>query len=127
MAKVLREEIALFYPELADRPFDFTRMCYYSDTTDGHWLIDYHPVIPSLMIASGGSGHAYKFLPVIGELIHARLENRLDPMWTKKWAVEGRLSGSADKGRGGGQRRVLKLDDLAGVKEVPRFKKDAKL
>lgn len=93
-------------------------MCYYSDTPDGHWLIDYHPSISSLLIASGGSGHAYKFLPVIGEMIHARLENRLEAHWTRKWAIGARDGGEADKGRGGGGRRKLDLNDLAGVDEV---------
>lgn len=99
-------------------------MCYYSDSPDSHWVIDYHPSLPSLLIASGGSGHAYKFLPVIGELIHARLENRLGERWGRLWAIEGRQGGEADKGRGGGAggegggRMMLRLEEMSGVDEV---------
>lgn len=32
----------------------------YSDTADEDWVIGFHPKDPSIVIASGGSGHAYK-------------------------------------------------------------------
>lgn len=38
----------------------YTRMCWYSDTPDGNFVIDYAPQYPSLLIASGGAGHAFK-------------------------------------------------------------------
>jgi hypothetical protein len=34
-------------------------MCWYSDVVDGDWVIDYTKY-PSLLIAAGGSGHAFK-------------------------------------------------------------------
>lgn len=37
----------------------YTRMCWYSDTPDGNFVIDYARY-PSLLIASGGAGHAFK-------------------------------------------------------------------
>ncbi|KAJ5100517.1 Sarcosine oxidase protein [Penicillium angulare] len=43
-----------------------TRLCWYTDTFDDHYLIDYVPGKKNLMVATGGSGHAFKFLPVIG-------------------------------------------------------------
>jgi len=39
------------------------------------------------MIATGGSGHAYKFLPVIGRIIADAIEDVLDPFLVKKFAV----------------------------------------
>jgi len=40
------------------------------------------------MIATGGSGHAYKFLPVIGRIVADAVEETLDPLLVKKFAVD---------------------------------------
>lgn len=56
-------------PGLADTPIARTGHCYYTDTQDGHLLIDRHPEKPGLTVATGGSGHAMKFAPVLGPLI----------------------------------------------------------
>ncbi|KAK3067831.1 hypothetical protein LTR53_015063 [Teratosphaeriaceae sp. CCFEE 6253] len=64
-----REYLAKCIPSLADRPFLSTRICWYIDTPTGDWVVDYHPTYRNLFVATGGSGHAYKFLPVVGERI----------------------------------------------------------
>jgi hypothetical protein len=43
--------------------------CIYADTFDGHWLIDHHPVRKGIFVATGGSGHAFKFAPILGQLV----------------------------------------------------------
>lgn len=63
-------------PRLGDRPFTDTRICWYTDTPTGDWLITYHPRYRGLFIATGGSGHGYKFLPIIGERIVDVLQQR---------------------------------------------------
>jgi len=83
----LREHIGRIYPGLAKKPFSSTRLCWYTDSPDEDWVIGYYPSDPSLMIATGGSGHAYKFLPVIGRIIADAIENVLDPFLVKKFAV----------------------------------------
>ncbi|GAB7363100.1 hypothetical protein MBLNU230_g3391t1 [Neophaeotheca triangularis] len=55
--------------DLATRPWSHTRICYYSDTPSGDWVVSYHPRYRNLFVTAGGSGHAYKFLPVVGERI----------------------------------------------------------
>jgi glycine/D-amino acid oxidase-like deaminating enzyme len=57
------------FPALADAPIVARRLCIYCDTRDGHFWIDRHPERPNLTIASGGSGHAFKFAPVLGAII----------------------------------------------------------
>lgn len=42
-------------------------VCLYTMTPDGHFIIDKHPQHPNVVYAAGGSGHAFKFGPVIGE------------------------------------------------------------
>lgn len=61
----LRESL----PALADDPIVFTRRCLYDDTLDGHFWIDHHPDIAGLTVAAGGSGHALKMAPVLGDMI----------------------------------------------------------
>ena len=77
-------------PDLADRPWADTRICWYTDTVDGNWLIDHHPKYDGLFVATGGSGHGYKFLPVIGERIvdvmSGRDRDELGRELRQKWA-----------------------------------------
>ncbi|UNI22628.1 hypothetical protein JDV02_008497 [Purpureocillium takamizusanense] len=54
---------------LENRPWRETRLCWYSDTRDGDWLVDWHPGWKGLFIATGDSGHGYKFLPLLGERV----------------------------------------------------------
>ena len=56
-------------PSLADAPAVARRHCLYCDTWDGNFWIDEHPDRPGLVLATGGSGHGFKFAPVLGELI----------------------------------------------------------
>ncbi|MBV8583500.1 MAG: N-methyl-L-tryptophan oxidase [Candidatus Eremiobacteraeota bacterium] len=44
------------------------RVCTYTLTPDGNFIVDKHPNDPSVTIACGFSGHGYKFSPVIGEI-----------------------------------------------------------
>ena len=61
----LRESL----PGLAEARLVRTRACLYCDTFDGDFFIDAHPQRPGLVVASGGSGHAFKFAPMLGEII----------------------------------------------------------
>ncbi|RFU28528.1 hypothetical protein B7463_g7824, partial [Scytalidium lignicola] len=64
-------------PGLEKREFSRSRVCWYTDTQVGDFLIDYHPQYSGLFLATGGSGHGYKFLPVIGEKIVDAMEGIL--------------------------------------------------
>jgi glycine/D-amino acid oxidase-like deaminating enzyme len=46
-----------------------TAVCKYTNTPDEHFILDYHPEFPHVVVASPCSGHGFKFLPVIGEMI----------------------------------------------------------
>lgn len=41
-----------------------------------------------MLLATGGSGHAYKFLPVIGKVVVDAIEGSLDAAVAKKFAVD---------------------------------------
>ena len=56
-------------PALANAPLESGRTCLYCDTHNGDYLIDQHPSREGLFVATGGSGHAFKFAPVLGGII----------------------------------------------------------
>ncbi len=76
---MLRDFLAQTFPELLDAPVVYTRLCLYCDVLDGHFWIDRHPQLKGLTVAGGGSGHAFKFGPVLGELIADAVEGRPNP------------------------------------------------
>ena len=41
----------------------------YTNTPDGHFIIDRHPRHPQVILACGFSGHGFKFAPVVGEIL----------------------------------------------------------
>ena len=43
-------------------------VCMYTNTPDGHFLLDLHPAHPNVVVAGGFSGHGFKFAPVVGEI-----------------------------------------------------------
>lgn len=75
----LREFLRRRLPELASAELVHARHCWYSDTLDGHLWMDHHPERPGLVIAGGGSGHAFKFAPLLGGLVADLVEGRARP------------------------------------------------
>ena len=64
----LRSGLRRFLPE-AVGPILTPDVCLYTMTADGHFIIDIHPDHKNVVFATGGSGHAFKFGPVIGEAV----------------------------------------------------------
>lgn len=87
LRQALREMIPL--PALHDRPFSSTRLCWYTDTAAGDFIISYHPHYEGLFVATGGSGHGFKFLPVLGDKIVDSIEGRCPAEFRDKWAWKG--------------------------------------
>jgi len=74
-------------PELADAPLDETRLCLYSDTANSDFLVARDPDRPGLVVAAGGSGHAFKFAPVLGDITADVVEGR-DNSYASRFAWE---------------------------------------
>jgi sarcosine oxidase/L-pipecolate oxidase len=74
-----RTFLARALPGLAGAPLHETKVCFYCDTPDGDFWIDADPERPGLFVAAGGSGHAFKFAPLLGDLIANAVEGRHDP------------------------------------------------
>ncbi|KAK2006715.1 FAD dependent oxidoreductase [Colletotrichum eremochloae] len=89
----LREGVRLFFPEFAERPFRFRRLCWYSDTPEGDFIVDYHPDVEGLFLATGGAGHAFKFLPVIGSHVADCFERKASTPLREKWRLRRAVAG----------------------------------
>ena len=56
-------------PGLVGRPVVSTYVSQLENTASEDFIIDRHPEMPRVLIAGGGSGHAFKFGPVLGDYI----------------------------------------------------------
>ncbi|KAL1964797.1 hypothetical protein VTN77DRAFT_6664 [Rasamsonia byssochlamydoides] len=76
--EVIRKFLDSYLPELREHGINITstRLCWYTDSFDNHFVIDSVPSKPGVVVATGGSGHAFKFLPVIGRFVADRVEGR---------------------------------------------------
>ncbi|KAI1140083.1 nucleotide-binding domain-containing protein [Hypoxylon sp. FL0543] len=65
----IRTFVSIFLPEFKDAPFHSTKLCWYTDSLDNSFVIDYVPKYAekTVFVCTGGSGHGAKFLPVLGE------------------------------------------------------------
>ncbi|KAE8148735.1 FAD dependent oxidoreductase [Aspergillus avenaceus] len=102
------------FPDLEPRGFERVGLCWYNDTPSGDFILDYHPAHKNMFIATGGSGHAFKFLPVLGKYIVGCFEKQLPKEYLEKWQFpteyKDRFAGDVFKGdgsRGGPERREL--------------------
>ncbi len=73
-----REFLRSTLPALADRRIVERRLCLYCDSFDNAFLIDRDPDRPGLIVATGGSGHAFKFAPITGGIVADVVEGRPD-------------------------------------------------
>ncbi|BCI53133.1 N-methyltryptophan oxidase [Mycolicibacterium litorale] len=64
----MRQEVARLLPAL-DGPCVHSATCMYSNTPDQHFVIARHPDSANVTVACGFSGHGFKFVPVVGEVL----------------------------------------------------------
>ncbi len=64
-------------PSLAEAGVASTRVCVYCDTWDQHLWIAPDPERAGLVVAAGGSGHAFKFAPLLGGWIADAVDGKV--------------------------------------------------
>ncbi|KAH6662673.1 FAD dependent oxidoreductase [Plectosphaerella plurivora] len=114
----LRDGLRQLLPDFAERPWVNRRLCWYSDTPEGDFIIDRHPNVEGLFLATGGAGHAFKFLPVLGRYVSDCFEDKAPAEVRRQWrfratteSTEGFKTG--DGSRGGPPLRVLSAQEQA--------------
>jgi sarcosine oxidase len=64
----MRDRVARLLPSL-DGPCLRSATCMYSNTPDEHFVIARHPDSDHVTVACGFSGHGFKFVPIVGEIL----------------------------------------------------------
>ncbi len=54
------------FPLLRGAPLTGAEVCQYENSSNGDFLIDFHPDMPNVLLVGGGSGHGFKHGPEVG-------------------------------------------------------------
>ncbi|HEU5285130.1 MAG TPA: FAD-dependent oxidoreductase [Sphingomicrobium sp.] len=67
------------FPLLRGAPLTEARVCQYENSSNGDFLIDFHPRLPNVLLVGDGSGHGFKHGPEVGRYAAARLVGSIEP------------------------------------------------
>ncbi|KAI1497961.1 FAD dependent oxidoreductase [Biscogniauxia marginata] len=92
----IKEYITLNFPELVPLGISSTKLCWYTDSIDNSFVVDFVPGRPGIAVCSGGSGHGFKFLPILGREVVKILEGQgQNTVYGRMWRW--RSSGSSKR------------------------------
>jgi len=61
------------FPLLKGAPLTEARVCQYENSSNGDFLIDFHPRMKNVLLVGAGSGHGFKHGPEVGRYAAERL------------------------------------------------------
>ncbi|KAJ5699072.1 FAD dependent oxidoreductase [Penicillium macrosclerotiorum] len=96
--KQMRKLLAHTFPSLADRPLVKKSLCWFADTNDSDFIVDYIPNMESsVILMSGDSGHGFKMFPIVGSFITDLLEapDNKQPVSRWRWKHPNPAAGKA--------------------------------
>jgi glycine/D-amino acid oxidase-like deaminating enzyme len=67
------------FPLLRNAPLTESRVCQYENSSNGDFLIDFHPQMDNVLLVGGGSGHGFKHGPEVGRHAAGRLLGTIAP------------------------------------------------
>jgi glycine/D-amino acid oxidase-like deaminating enzyme len=67
------------FPSLRNAPLTEPRVCQYENSSNGDFLIDFHPRWSNVLLVGGGSGHGFKHGPEVGRYAAGLLAGSVDP------------------------------------------------
>ena len=93
-----REFLEGSLPGLAGAPLQSGKLCFYCDTWDGDFWIGRDPDCAGLTVATGGSGHAFKFAPALGRLVADAVDGHPNPYKARfSWRPRGSTAAEATR------------------------------
>lgn len=85
----LRQLLRETFPWMADRPLVDQKLCWFADTADSEFCIDFVPNTDrSLICLSGDSGHGFKMMPIFGKWVMELVERGQQPLERWQWRTE---------------------------------------
>jgi sarcosine oxidase/L-pipecolate oxidase len=93
----MRKLLAQTFPALAERPLVKKSLCWFADTDDSDFIIDYVPEMSSsVVILSGDSGHGFKMFPIFGSWVSALIQagRQSEARWRWKYSNPDEEKGS---------------------------------
>jgi glycine/D-amino acid oxidase-like deaminating enzyme len=60
--------------------------CMYNLSTSNDFLLDFHPGMPGVFVATAGSGHGFKFGSLVGRIVMDRLDGIADARWSPQFS-----------------------------------------
>ncbi|RDW76927.1 hypothetical protein BP6252_04980 [Coleophoma cylindrospora] len=86
----LRRLLQETLPWMANRPFVDQKMCWFSDTRDSEYCIDFVPnTNQSLIVLTGDSGHGFKMMPIVGQWCLSLLKDGNQKLSRWQWRDNG--------------------------------------
>lgn len=82
----VRQLLAHTLPALAERPLVNKQLCWFADTSNSDYIIDYVPeTVSSVIVMSGDSGHGFKMFPIVGSWITDLLNSKDGKQHETRW------------------------------------------
>lgn len=86
--KKMRELMRRYLPEAAEAKLLRGAVCLYTNTPDGHFIIDRHPAHSNVIVASPCSGHGFKFASAVGEVLAQLAAEETPPLDVSLFALK---------------------------------------
>ena len=67
--QAVRNYLSQRIPKLANAELLSSEVCQYENTSNGDFLIDWHPFRENVLMVGGGSGHGFKHGPAVGDYV----------------------------------------------------------
>jgi sarcosine oxidase/L-pipecolate oxidase len=82
----MRELLRQTLPYLADRLLVEKSLCWFADTANSDYIVDYVPQTSlSVILLSGDSGHGFKMFPIVGRWVASLLNESAGTQSIKRW------------------------------------------